>query len=123
MGELAEGRQALLRALEVVGPALDRPNLTGALDATAQLASDIGDVRFAVRLAAACWAMQNEIGMTPLPDRSAWVDLTPARAALGPEAEAVWEEGYAMPLEAAVEEALRWLRETSSTGGRHASAL
>jgi non-specific serine/threonine protein kinase len=120
LGELAEGRQALLRALEVVGPALDRPNLPDALDATAQLAVEVGDVRFAVRLAAACQAMQDEVGMSPLADRTPWVDLAPARATLGPEAEGVWEEGYALPLEAAVEEALRWLREASPTGGRPA---
>src|SRR5258708_11992416 len=97
LGELAEGRQALLRALEVVGPALDRPNLPDALDATAQLAVEVGDVRFAVRLAAACQAMQDEVGMAPLADRTPWVDLAPAPAPLGPEAEAVWAQGYALP--------------------------
>jgi hypothetical protein len=63
---------------------------------------------------------QDEVGMAPLADRTPWVDLAPARATLGPEAEAVWEEGYALPLEAAVEEALRWLREPGPTGGRPA---
>lgn len=119
LGDLAESRQALLRALEVVGPALDPPNLTDVLDAIAQLAVEVGDLRFAVRLAAACQAMQDEVGMAPL-HWTPWVDLAPARAGLGHEAEAVWEEGYALPLEAAVEEALRWLRETSPTGGRPA---
>jgi hypothetical protein len=94
--------------------------LPDALDATAQLAVEVGDARFAVRLAAACQAMQDEVGMAPLADRTPWVDLAPARATLGPEAEAVWEEGYGLPLEAAVDEALSWLRETSPTGGRPA---
>jgi hypothetical protein len=77
------------------------------LDGCAALAVAQGDPSRAIRFAAAT-ALLDSLGSSPAA-RQSWLDhtLAPARSALGPEAaDRAWTTGTALPLAAAVAEAL-----------------
>ena len=89
------------------------------------MAAARGQAERAARLHGAAAALREQLGATVVP----WEhparerDLAAARAALEPAAfEAAWAAGAALPLEAAVAEALAERVPTSSAAGRTASA-
>ena len=83
--------------------------LARALEGFALAAAHTGDAKRAITLAGAAEALRNTIGarLTPLEQRKVTAGLERARAAMtAAERTAVWNEGWSMPVEDAIEYAI-----------------
>ena len=109
-GDLEEAEELLassLRGFDAVG---DTAGIAEAIDGIAALAAAAGDPLRAARLAAAAFQTRDRLGIRPLPFDVALIEprLEAARAGADPDAwHAEWERGRALPVSAAVQEALR----------------
>ena len=99
-------RQAMESCQQLGG---QKRGLARALEGFALAAARTGDVRRAITLAGAAGALRNAIGarLTPAEQRAVTAGLERARAALTPaERTSVWNEGWSMPVEDAIEYAI-----------------
>ena len=109
-GDLAAARRLEEECLMLASEIGDRPRVAFALAALGGVAAMEGESARALRLGAAATAIRESIGE---PFSAAWQDrfdlwLAPARRVLGEKAAAtVWAAGQALPLEQAIDDALR----------------
>ena len=99
-------RQAMESCQQLGG---QKRGLARALEGFALAAARTGDVRRAITLAGAAGALRNAIGarLTPAEQRAVTAGLERARAALtAAERTSVWNEGWSMPVEDAIEYAI-----------------
>jgi predicted ATPase len=83
--------------------------LARALEGLALAAAHTGEAQRAIRLAGAAGALRNAVGarLTPAEQHQVTAGLERARAALtSPERTAMWNEGWSMPVDAAIEYAI-----------------
>ena len=117
---MSDARRAFEESLELHQRLKDRPNFATTLEHGAGLLAAEGNIVDGFRVAAATAAFRRSFGMTrPAHDQrvlDAW--LTPARDALGAEADRLWAEGEALSLEAAITLATSGLREGAGNEAR-----
>jgi len=117
LGMLALGSGDAARAIELFREAMDayqqlgghKRGLARALEGFALAAAHSGDARRAITLAGAAGALRNAIGarLTKAQQREVSAGLERARAALTPaERTSVWNDGWSMPMEEAMEYAI-----------------
>jgi predicted ATPase len=117
LGMLALGTGDASKAIDLFRQAMEacqqlggqKRGLARALEGLALAAAHTGDVRRAIRLAGAAGALRNAIGarLTPAEQREVTTGLEPARAALtAAERTSVWNEGWSMPVEDAIKDAI-----------------
>ena len=100
-----QARRHYLESLRSALPLGDVIEIGAAIQGTAMASADGGDAHRSLRLLAAVDALLESVGLwasTPFWDALLEHHVAAARTALGADADAVWQEGRAMPLEDAV---------------------
>jgi predicted ATPase/class 3 adenylate cyclase len=108
-GDCDESEDLYRQSLQAALPLADLIETSFEVQGVAMSAAGKGDWARGVRLAAAGYALWESLGATisvPFWDFLLARYIDPARERLGPEADAIWDEGYAMPFDAAVALAL-----------------